>query len=355
MTNSSSSQSMRMPKRKYTVLSHTDMMEVAAKLSAGSQRNKKFGTAVSALMLQMLDICDGKIPSTISTNLDNNLDHHFERIVHNYKTSFKSVTDVSVQLVEEVELPPKAMHHERSTTKRLIPNVEKMKKCNYQSKKQKTTRITIPDAPNAKQKYTSCSFCKGIDHRISNCPMKDNYGTSWDGTELIKYLKTMSPYSILTALDKNRIITSDVTGGRNGIRHVVVHMMHSKISVIHNNGRPSEEEFVATVSFLDSYGQPLDGYKRCLLNFGRLTEYLYKNQQKGGRYIFSTVEKESVGPNFVNISKILSDQQSVLSQHRTCHIGIDHKVTNPATGPLIESSKHQQTQRNTGCPVRNSE
>ena len=33
MTNSSSSQSMRMPKRKYTVLSHTDMMEVAAKLS----------------------------------------------------------------------------------------------------------------------------------------------------------------------------------------------------------------------------------------------------------------------------------------------------------------------------------
>ena len=125
MTNSSSSQSMRMPKRKYTVLSHTDMMEVAAKLSAGSQRNKKFGTAVSALMLQMLDICDGKIPSTISINMDNNLDHHFERIVHNYKTSFKSVTDVSVQLVEEVELPPKAMHHERSTTKRLIPNVEK--------------------------------------------------------------------------------------------------------------------------------------------------------------------------------------------------------------------------------------
>ena len=230
-----------------------------------------------------------------------------------------------------------------------------MKKCNYQSKKQKTTRITIPDAPNAKQKYTSCSFCKGIDHRISNCPMKDNYGTSWDGTELIKYLKTMSPYSILTALDKNRIITSDVTGGRNGIRHVVVHMMHSKISVIHNNGRPSEEEFVATVSFLDLYGQPLDGYDRCLLNFGRLTEYLYKNQRKVGRYIFSTVEKESVGPNFVNISKILSDQQSVLSQHRTCHIGIDHKVTNPATGPLIESSKHQQTQRNTGCPVRNSE
>ena len=173
--------------------------------------------------------------------------------------------------------------------------------------------------------------------------MKDNYGTSWDGTELIKYLKTMSPYSILTALDKNRIITSDVTGGRNGIRHVVVHMMHSKISVIHNNGRPSEEEFVATVSFLDLYGQPLDGYDRCLLNFGQLTKYLYKNQRKFGRYIFSTVEKESVGPNFVNISKILSDQQSVLSQHRTCHIGIDHKVTNPDTGPLIESSKHQQT------------
>ena len=245
------------------------------------------------------------------------------------------------------------MHHERTTTKRLIPNVEKMKKCNYQSKKQKTTCTTIPDAPNAKQKYTSCSFCKGIDHRISNCPMKDNYGTSWDGTELIKYLKTMIPYSILTALDKNRIITSDVTGGRNGIRHVVVHMMHSKISVIHNNGQPSEEEFVATVSFLDLYGQPLDGYDRCLLNFGRLTEYLYKNQRLVD--IFSTVEKESVGPNFVNISKILSDQKSVLSQHRTCHIGIDHKVTNPATGPLIEPSKHQKTHRNTRFLVRNTE
>jgi len=266
-------------------------------------------------MLQILDICDGKIPHSISTNMDKNLDHHFERIVRNYKTSFKSVTDVSVQLVEQVDLPPKAMHHDRATTKRLIPNVEQRKKCSGPSKKQKTAPISLPQPPNTKQKTTSCSFCKGVDHRISNCPEKDKYGINWDGTELIKYLKTLSPYSILSASDKNRIITSDVTVGRNGIKHVVVHMMHSKISVIHNKGRPSEDEFVATVSFLDCCGQPLTGYNRCLLNFSRLTEYLYKNQRKAGRYIFSTVEKDSVGPNFVNISQILSDQQSVLCTH----------------------------------------
>ena len=42
----------------------------------------------------------------------------------------------------------------------------------------------------------------------------------------------------------------------------------------------------------------MPGFNRCLLDLCRLTEYIYKHQRKAGRYIFSSIEKESIGPQF---------------------------------------------------------
>ena len=77
-------------------------------------------------------------------------------------------------------------------------------------------------------------------------------------------------------------------------------MIHVKISYFSNDSRPSDDELAATVSFLDEYGKYMPGYKRFLLNFCCLIEYIYNHQKKQGRYIFSTTEKETTGSKFVN-------------------------------------------------------
>ena len=65
------------------------------------------------------------------------------------------------------------------------------------------------------------------------------------------------------------------------------------------------------MSFLDMYGKSMPGYKRCLLNFPCLIEYIYEHQKKQDRYIFSTTEKETIGPaivNKINLSSLSSER-----------------------------------------------
>ena len=127
------------------MLSHGDFMDVASKLSNASQRNKKCGTLVSALMLHMLDIANVKSSSDLSSDLESNLNDNFHSLVQNYNTSFRSVTDVSAQQNStSVTLPPNAMLHNLASSKRLIPHVEKLK--NLVSRK-------VKKSPN-------CNACK---------------------------------------------------------------------------------------------------------------------------------------------------------------------------------------------------
>ena len=74
----------------------------------------------------------------------------------------------------------------------------------------------------------SCSFCKGTDNRMTNCPLKDSYGKPQDGTELIKYLTNSCSFSISTQYNKERIVSTDVSC-QTGVKHLVSHMLHSKI------------------------------------------------------------------------------------------------------------------------------
>ena len=103
-----------------------------------------------------------------------------------------------------------------------------------------------------------CSFCKGLDHRITNCPLKNSYGKPHDGTELIMYLSKLCPFSILPEYDKAKIVTADVSC-QSGIKNVIVHMIHSKISNFFNDSRLSDDKLAATVSFLDGYGKSMPG------------------------------------------------------------------------------------------------
>ena len=104
------------------------------------------------------------------------------------------------------------------------------------------------------------------------------------------YLSKLFPFSILPEADKAKIVTADVSC-QYGIKHVIVHIIHSKLSNVSNDSRPSDDELSAIVSFLDGYGKFMPGYKRCLLNFLCSIEYIYKHQKKQGRNIFSTTEK----------------------------------------------------------------
>ena len=174
-----------------------------------------------------------------------------------------------------------------------------------------------------KSKSVTCYFCKGINHWVSNYLLKDSYDVIYDGLVLIKYMTTRCPFS---SIDQNRhanIITTDVSG-RIGIKHVIVHMVHSKVNVSSLQNRPQEDDLAATVTYLDLYGKPMSGYNRCLLNLRVLIEYIYKHQRKSGWYIFSTLDREFIGQNFVNLVESRN-----LSQSDNTAYQINHDVKIP--------------------------
>ena len=53
------------------------------------------------------------------------------------------------------------------------------------------------------------------------------------------YLSKLCPFSILSESDKAKIVTADVSC-QSGMKHVVVHMIHSKVSNFSNKSRPSD-------------------------------------------------------------------------------------------------------------------
>ena len=262
-------------------------------------------------MLQMLELSKGNNPVCIDDDLGTNLQSCFPKIINNYKTSFNSLMKGGNVLVSSVTAPQKALAYENASSKRLIPAVEQARKDN-DAKRIKTFAISIPEVMPKKLKQVTCSFCKGPNHKISNCPLKDSFGEKQDGHTLVKYIHLSAPFSKLNVKDVNRIINTDVSG-RRGFKHVLVHTIHVKYCVTNYQIRPQENDMVATVTFLDGYGKPTPGYNRCLLSLPRLIEYIYKHNLRSGRFIFSTIVKESVGRHFINIQD--TQTNSLKRQH----------------------------------------
>ena len=145
-------------RKKYDVLGNSDFMDVASKLSNACQRNKKYGTAVGALMLQMLKICEGKNGIDFKSLSDTSINENFQSIIRNYKTLFISVTDISVSHNISIVTPSKIKHYQNESSKQLIPSVEKFKNDNHQFKKKRIEPIAIPSITSTCKKTQSCSF-----------------------------------------------------------------------------------------------------------------------------------------------------------------------------------------------------
>ena len=97
-----------------------------------------------------------------------------------------------------------------------------------------------------------------------------------DGTTLVKYITSQCPYSDSGILETRKLIITDVSG-RMGTKHVIVHQIHSKLKLNDSTCRTVAENMAVTVTFLDSYGKPMQGFNRCLFYLCRLTEYIYIN------------------------------------------------------------------------------
>ena len=201
-----------------SVLSHNEFMDVASKLSNACRRNKKYGISVSAFMLQMLELSKGNNPVCIDDDLGTNLQSCFPKIIDNYKNSFNSLMKGGNVLVSSVTAPQKSLAYENTSSKRLIPAVEQARKDN-DAKRIKTFAISIPKVMPKKLKKVTCSFCKGPNHKISNCPLKDSFGEKQDGHTLVKYIHSSDPFSKIGIKDVNRIINTDASGQR-GFKHV---------------------------------------------------------------------------------------------------------------------------------------
>ena len=143
--------------QKKLVLSHHEFMDVASKLSNSCRRNKKYGTAVSAMMIEMLDLCEGRQISRLNVSSEGNTDIEFSNMIQNYKSSFKSITDVSSKEKSGTSMPHKAVSYHLASSKRLIPSVEKRKKDIQKNSNQVTHPIAMP-APCGSRKKTIMFF-----------------------------------------------------------------------------------------------------------------------------------------------------------------------------------------------------
>ena len=83
------------------------------------------------MMIQMLDLCDGKTVSHLNESSQQNMDDQFDSILRNYKSSFKSFTDVSKKDKSETTMPKKVSGYHHASSRRLKPKVEQVKNYKY--------------------------------------------------------------------------------------------------------------------------------------------------------------------------------------------------------------------------------
>ena len=142
------------------LLNHSEFMDVASRLSNAMQQNKKFGIPVCSMMIQMLDLCEGKPISNINVSSEGEVDEQFSSILRNYKMSFKSFTDISMKDKSDTTMPAKVLGYHHASSKRLIPSVERMKKDIKKNSNQVSQSISIPVAPVSSRRTKHVLFAK---------------------------------------------------------------------------------------------------------------------------------------------------------------------------------------------------
>ena len=177
----------------------------------------------------------------------------------------------------------------------------------------------------------SCSFCKCADHRISRCPIKDALGPVQDCDQLIAYILNTSPFCKLDLRSYKDIIATNISGS-NGSRHIVLHQIHTKYAESAYS-RPTKEGMVVTITLLDQYGQPIRGYNRAIVEMTRVIDYIYKHKGKQRRFVFSSILKESIGPQFQTTGQNFNEQRN-----DACNIG-------PPRNPYVIKTKGLQNNK----------
>ena len=95
---------------------------------------------------------------------------------------------------------------------------------NIIEKKPKTYPISLPKIMEVN--YSSCSFCKGIGHRITNFPIKNSFGLPQYKKTLMKYIEQELTYIFLSNNNHEIIIHTDVSSLK-GVCNFFIHQLHA--------------------------------------------------------------------------------------------------------------------------------
>ena len=305
------------------MLSHNEFLEVANQLHSASKRKRKFGVMVSGFMLQMLDIAKGQEASIMDDDLDVNLESSFPLLIDRYKTSFKPIKAMQFKSIGDnsdvasvdrsITAPTNALGHVQAPSGRIKSNLEIIRKGIVPKpstgKPISVNNLMFQKTNNKKIKQQSCSFCGSTEHRrITACPVLRGFGDPETNVEVVEYLKKNAPFSLLKDVDMDKIITEDISR-RYSVKHMIMHTLHIRWRA-DLSSRPREDEFVVCISLLGDKSKPVPGYSRCLVDLSQVIKYIYTNQGKKNRFIFSHVRKESVGSQFVNT--VIQNDQNIM-------------------------------------------
>ena len=265
------------------------------------------------MLLQLINVAEGEISADIICDLDANLESIFPKIIERYKNSIKEAKLSKRIDFTSLHLPSKPLSQHLGNNGRLKPTVEKQRNSCHAISNSTSNRNIRPHSilcstNKSPQRY---KFCKSEDYIVSNCPLKESYGPALKGRDVVGFLLTKAPFSLLHIIYRDKIISTDICA-KNGSKHIVIHTLNCKV-LIPCLTRPSKEEMVVTITLLNDFGTPIPGYTRCLVDMNLVLDYIYKHNETAKKFVFSKLEEESFGGTFCSISNI--HQHSNLSQN----------------------------------------
>lgn len=251
--------------------------------------------------------------------MDDNIHHIFPKVLKNFNTSFKQVSNKKINNFLPIVPPSSVPNHVQASTVRFKSNTEKIKIAlvDGNNKKQKTGPISMPCLPKKtpKKMSSTCSFCKSCEHQKTRCDIKASLDPPKDADLFVPFLLLKSPFLIFNQKQAQDIITTDISC-TTGSKQIVVHLVHA--TYFHStNVCPMIQDLVATIILLDSFAQPLPGYKRDLVEMSRVVDYIYKHKGTEKRHVFSTIHVESFGQLSVSCD---SSNQCTIDLHPTLQV-----------------------------------
>ena len=285
-------------------LSYKEMMNIVGMIHNRCRNNPSLIRMVSAFLIDLSKIIENNHTSHLHEANKNELNSVIISILRSYKRSFTTLKKKNNSSIV-LKAPERINGHQYHTTKRLRPKVECKK--SHRAKKNKSNSLINSQNSlfqNSERRIT-CQFCTGS-HKITNCLKKKELGKTWLGKDIIKYMKEYAPYSILQHKDTRRVITDEISNTKTA-RNLLIHTLHSKF-LPSQACNPTEEELACTISLLNSKAEVVVGYERCIVSFQSVVNYIGKHQSTKNRFIFSSIEEESIGSSFYGRNQSLSQR-----------------------------------------------